>query len=579
METQVDRPVGMDLLIAEQFRGEFGANTKMGKLLRGAGPVRSSEFRRIFALPRRQWEKDPDLEELRRRMTGWLRKPGGTMTLWPNQAAALRDLHDFGGLFGPQAVGKGKALITLLAPVVLDARRPMLFVPAQVRDQTMIKVLPQMARHWRLHPGLRVVGYSELSLEKNRAMLETHLPDLIILDECHMVAGHASARTRRIRRYMAAHPETRVVAVSGTVTNRSILAYAEILLWCLKTGRSPVPSDWNELQDWSRAIDVDVPDYNRLPPGALSLLCEPNEPVRCGYRRRLVETPGVVATRDDELGVSLRLHHRPVGIPDRIEGMIRHLLATWETPNGDLLTEAVEVWRHARELALGCWYRWDPPAPPQWLAARREWNAYVRDTLRTNRRGLDTPLQVWNECERTPSPPGCFLMWRATKGTFEPNTVIEWESEYVVEDAVRWLEESRGAGGGIAWVEHIGFGRRLAERAGAPYFGGGDDSSRKILDASGPIVASIAAHAMGKNLVQWSRNLITCPPTAGKTWEQLLGRTHREGQRADEVECWVYLHTEELKNAMRQALADAQYLRDTLGGAQRLLYCDRTFDI
>ena len=179
----VTAPLSMDQMIAEAVGMSIPTNSKLGKLIRESGVVRSVEFRRIAALPRRDWEKDPHLEELRILLTQHLKKPTGTMELKPNQAAALRDLADYGGLFGPQCCGAGKTLVTLLAPVVLKAQRPLLLVPASVRDQTLRKVLPQMRKHWRLHPMLRVESYTAISLEKNSNLLENYAPDLILADE------------------------------------------------------------------------------------------------------------------------------------------------------------------------------------------------------------------------------------------------------------------------------------------------------------------------------------------------------------------------------------------------------------
>ena len=308
------------------------------------------------------------------------------------------------------------------------------------------------------------------------------------------------------------------------------------------------------------------------------LLCQPGETVRQGFRRRLAETPGFVATRDGELGTSLRIHKREIQAPPHIHAMIAKLRRDWETPNGDLIVEAIEVWRHARELAMGMWNRWDPPAPRDWLEARRAWNKYVRETLTHNKRHLDTPLQVWNECTEAVRPLKEWQDWKNVKDTFEPNTVAVWEDDYLIRDATKWLHDAEN-GGGIVWVEQVAVGEKLAQVSGVPYFGGGEKASHDILDYRGPCIASIAAHTTGKNLVQWSRNLITCPPTSGKTWEQLLARTHRQGQVADEVEAWVYQQTDELRAALSQAMRDARYLRDTLGGAQRLLYGDVTFDV
>jgi hypothetical protein len=75
-------------------------------------------------------------------------------------------------------------------------------------------------------------------------------------------------------------------------------------------------------------------------------------------------------------------------------------------------------------------------------------------------------------------------------------------------------------------------------------------------------------------LQRWSRNLVVAPPTSGKAWEQLLGRTHREGQQADEVSFEVFLPIQELKDCFERARADAKYLEETYGNRQKLNYAD-----
>ena len=522
----------------------------------------SGELRRIEALPRRVRELN---EPLRRLVTEDLRLPGGSMELWDIQAAAIADATLNGGAFLPIGVGQGKALISLLSPVAMEAERPVLFVPAQLRDQTLNHVIPEMRYHWRLHPRLRVIGYSELSLAKNARMLEELRPDLIILDECHSVKAPKAGRTRRLVRWFRAHPETKCVAMSGTVSNRSIRDFAHILTWCLKDS-APIPSHYNTLKEWAAAIDELKDEDQRLAPGELLRFCGEGENVRQGFRRRLVETPGVVASKEDTLGTSLVIRsHDEIAVSGKVCRAIENMRNTWETPNGDLIAEAVDLWRHVREMSLGFWYRWDPPPPRDWMTARRAWKSFVREVLRTNRRGLDTELQVWMECERATEPPKEWMEWAAVRDTFRPNSVAEWMSGFAVEAALKWLE-----GGGICWTEQVAFGEKLGERA--PYYGAGNTD---ILTTPEPaIVASIAAHAEGKNLQRYSRNLVTSSPTSGKVWEQLLARTHRYGQQAAEVEVEVFLHVEELQESFRQARADARYLQDTYGNVQKLLYAD-----
>lgn len=60
------------------------------------------------------------------------------------------------------------------------------------------------------------------------------------------------------------------------------------------------------------------------------------------------------------------------------------------------------------------------------------------------------------------------------------------------------------------------------------------------------------------------------PPSSGKIWEQMLGRTHRPGQEADEVEVYVHLGCRALFDSFEQARADCRYQEHVLGSRQKL---------
>lgn len=576
-----------DKAIAAVGPDNIARNSNLGRVMRRRGVARTAEFRRVEALPRREWERADDLDDLVVGLTEWLRPrpppgqremfdaPDEPFTLKPIQAAALREIHDRRGAFLPIAVGGGKAFITLLAPVVLEAERPVLFVPSDLREQTKRKVIPLAARHFRLHPRLKVIGNHELSVIQGEHLLDELMPDVIVLDECHEYSRKSSGRTKRMIRYLKEHPEVIVVATSGTASSRSLKDYHHIIQWCLGIDRAPLPEKWREVSDWADALDEGVPDERRMAPGALEAFCAPGENARQGYRRRLTQTPGVIASGAEELGVSLRIRKLDHRLPPLLSRMISDVRETWEDPNGGALAEAIEVWRIARQISLGFWYEWVPPAPREWLDARRDWKAHVRDTLRHNRRRLDTELQVWNEAARDGTLPA-WKAWAAIKDSFKPNPVAQWLDFGFVDVVRRWIAK----GPGIVWVDHTAVGERLSSELGIPYFGAGAKASRDILDASGPIVASTHAHHKGKNLQgQWSRNLVTSPRSSGKLWEQLMGRTHRQGQPADEVTFDVNLSDQSLMDSFRQALADARYLEDTLGARQRLLYADIAFEV
>jgi hypothetical protein len=131
---------------------------------------------------------------------------------------------------------------------------------------------------------------------------------------------------------------------------------------------------------------------------------------------------------------------------------------------------------------------------------------------------------------------------------------------------------------GIVWCEHVFFARRLAQLTGATYYGanGLSDSGESItvVEPGKPIIASIQANATGRNLQMFSSNLITSCPTSAATMEQLVGRTHRDGQEADEVTVDILLGCREHGDAFQRALDGARAAADVLGHDQKLLLSD-----
>jgi len=324
------------------------------------------------------------------------------------------------------------------------------------------------------------------------------------------------------------------------------------------------------LQDWACALDAKVRPGERLRPGALEKF---GTPVRDGFRRRLTETPGVVNTSGAFIECSLRIRPFDFDTPEKINRALHTVERTWETPSGIELMEAVDVWNTCRQLSMGFYYEWDPQPPKDWLAARKEWAKYVRHRLATNRSEIDTELQVRLEAEEKDLP--VWFKWKAVMDTFTPNPVARWMDKSLLEAAARWLEKEQG----IVWVEHIEVGRELAKVSGYPYFGGGARASKEILTHTGPMICSMAAHSEGKNLQdRFHQNLVLTPPSTGKVWEQMMGRTHREGQPEDTVQVQVAQHTEHLRQALRDAIEDSKYIETTQGSPQKLLYGDFTWE-
>lgn len=552
----------------------------LGKLREAEGVKHSPEMDRILMLERRSLLAPEEDEERIDLLTNHLRTPGGTMRLRPVQAQALVEAHDHQGLFGPIRVSGGKTLISLLAPVVLEARAPVLIVPAALIEKTRTEAR-KLAQHWQLPTFLHIVSYQSLGRVSGAETLDRLNPDLIVCDEAHKLKNKRAAVTKRVSRFLSAHPETRVILLTGTISKRSLHDFAHLLAWSLKL-RTPLPRHYNELEAWALAIDERPNSLNPpLHPGAiLKLVTEEDvgsvtQRARTAVRRRINDTPGVVTASGTGCEVSLRVHGHVVQTSAQTADAFGMLRSRWETPDGWPLSDGFAIWRHARELALGFFYAWTPRPPDEWLKARKAWSSFCRKVLGDNRRNLDSEMQVALACKEHPEwyGDGEYKAWVAIRDTFKPNTVAVPFDDSVLNYCKIWAQD----GGGLIWCEHIDFARRLSSATSIPYFAGEglDASGASIEDYAGKCaILSIEANREGRNLQRFSRNLVVSPPQQGDRWQQLLARTHRDGQEADEVICDVVISCAEHLDAMRIMLSDAQYQEDITGDRQKLLLAD-----
>ena len=549
------------------------------------------EVSRVLGLPRRIWT-DASAVEIAAELTRLLRKPGGTMSLRPIQGQALLESGVRGGGFFPIRVGGGKTLLSLLAPYVLDARRPLLLLPAKLIDKTRAEARV-LAGHWPILNYIRFLSYEILGRVQARDELDRYQPDLIIADEAHKLKNRKAACTKRVDRYMRTHPTTRFIAMSGTITKRSLKDFAHILVWCLGAVNMPLPASWTELEDWADALDEKTgngAERSRIGLGALTLFMNTEEradpdqlnAARRAYGRRLVETPAVVASRDYALGCSLSIEamwgNREIHMNGATDAAFEYLKKTWRMPDEWPLADPMAVWRARRELSLGFYNVWHPRPPKPWADARKEWASVCREILTNNRRNLDSELQVTNAVEEGyyPEAKAALDAWRKVKNTFEPNSVPVWLDDSVLKAAELWAH----SGPGIVWCEHVPFADELAKRAKLVYYGRrGQDGRGRPIEAHSPresLIASIQSSGEGRNLQAWNRNLITSCPPNGLQWEQVLGRTHRDGQNADEVTFNVVITSLAHLKAFAQAVMDAERIEAQIPGqTQKLLYADR----
>lgn len=580
----------------------------------------SEDLSRIVSIPRRppvDLETGPTRDALVQLMTERLSRgprkvcdcpkiaPGRPCitSLLPVQAWALYEAPLANGLLAPIGTGGGKTGLGILMAMVMNAKRAVLLIPPGLRDQLARDYLL-----WREHfqvpsivfergqghvvpgkPIVYVVPYSRFSRHESTELLEQLKPDLVIADEAHRLKDKKTTTTGRVLRYLGDNLSTRLTCWSGTFTSKSIKDYAHLAAFALREN-SPLPLLPPVVEQWSTAID---PSDFPAPEGALQVFIGPGENLYQGFQRRLKQTRGVVATNEGACKASLYIHKaKTPAIPDKIKTLMRNLRDTWVRPDGEELVTALDVSACAKQLALGFFYRWKFPrgeSPEQierWFAARKAWNKEVRELLKTPKPHLDSPMLAENAAKRAvdgytgPLPvwhSDSYAEWRDVKDTVYHEQDTVWVDDFMARDAAEFGRKHKC----IIWYIFGAFGRKVEEISGFKRYGGGDVAAKEILEDPGTktIIASIKAHGEGRDGLQlhFDQQLITTLPKSGLPCEQLLARLHRPHQFNDEVHTHLYLHTDEMEEALDTAKRDAAYIEGTLGTRQKLLSCSFTF--
>ena len=589
------------------------------------GPSNSSDLERIVALPRRPAFKGDELN-LAAEYTLKYRREGGTWNLWPIQAFALRDLEQSKGLVAHIKVGGGKTALGALAGTAVGAKRVLYLCPHSVEEQVRTRAVPELARQFRIPNLANAIYCSDTDAILHVASYETVsrrpeflvrlAPDLIILDEAHAVSNTTAARTKRFRDYVrTARP--RLVVMSGTLLAKSI---EDLIFFCTHTLGlgSPVPISYQEGQLWSSALDPVGDPSVVAPPGELVRLCNFGETLREGFRRRFTETLGCVATSEEDLGTSLVIQERKVKVPKEIREALEKLKETWTTPGGERLQYELDYYRVVSQVCTGFFYRWvwpegtDLALKREWLDSRREYHQEVRAFLEHGSKpGLDSPGLLALAADRFTALYGKYqkkypngtkarwariaswlsrrgkLLWRsetrarwlAVKDSLNPPTEAVWLNDFLIEDVAKWGD----AHVGVVWYRNRALGERLASKTGWPLAKDGHDLERLIKEAYNktPIIVSLRIGATGIDGLQrlFSEQLVVSPPASNKGWEQMLGRLHRMHQKADEVTTWAYMHVPEYGKALKKAVAEAEFVQQSVGSSQKLLTSTLTFPL
>jgi len=241
-------------------------------------------------------------------------------------------------------------------------------------------------------------------------------------------------------------------------------------------------------------------------------------------------------------------------------------------PDGTELVDAIEFHRHAATLANGFYYKQiaegDTAAEQEWRDARLHWNRALRKQIvYIGRAGIDSPARVVAAVEAGVAHPevqAAWTRWCAVRDAVRLVSTPVWLDTRIVEDAARRvLAQDHG----LLWYS----ASRALEpvlRDLMPVHGAGSEAPAPTTTHA---ALSIYTHGTGKNLQPWSWQLVLDPPSSGRAWEQLLGRTHRRGQEADEVICEVAAHAWPLRANIAAARMYAEYVAATSGKSQKLL--------
>lgn len=557
-----------------------------------------NDLDRILALPVvEELPAEPIIEDYMDRFA----RPDAEWELKPAQARALfwiENIH--AGLF-PMGVGSGKTLVAYLAPLVLgvDPDEVLVLVPAELRDQYRAEGEKYRRKGFNVEPMGLVQSYETLSRRDGLRALGIE-PKLVVCDEAHNFRNESAKGTQNFKAWIKEHPDVPLIFMSATLTTASLFDYAHLSQWTFGKALTPLPTSYSRLSAWARILDSKgsggramlgpepgdwyqiqalMNDERFRPPDAKSMGAV--ELARASFQRRFATAPGVVQTLEPSCDQPLTFSFLEEKIPG-ISEVWTEVDRTWELPNGYEVEDQLRAAEKLKQISQGFYYYWDweeAEVDRDWMYRRAEYYREVRRVLRDNRRGLfslgDVEKAIRDGDFYDEKLRAAWGHWSTSlAGRPEPpETAAAWISDVVLVRALREAEEAIKAGmRPIIWYSHLAAVDRLEELAGERC-GGRFEFARSGSGVRGDregLVASIAAHGTGLNLQAFNWNLILCSPANGGAWEQMIGRTHRQGQESP-VHVRVYTHTPSLKKAWRSALLDAKYLEATQGVPARIL--------
>jgi hypothetical protein len=366
------------------------------------------------------------------------------------------------------------------------------------------------------------------------------------------------------------------------------------------------------LLEWARTHFGDDPGAQRFTSDVFGF--------RRAFQERLNSAPGVVTSGDSSIGTSLVICNKPVENYENCEGykkldfLVEQVQDLMVTPNGDEIEHAIHAYKWLNELCGAGFYNeltW--PEDAVYAERKKITEAQAKDILERAkdhhkagqryakclrtwlkekaRPRMDTPFLIAGDMARngaTNVGVELYKLWKEHKdldfeGRPDRDSHAVRICPFKINAAVQWcLEHINGHPdeGAIVWVDHIEVGLWLTEALKSAginplHCPAGERFNLLILDPKSGnriVVASYNAHGTGKNLQHFQHQYFLEWPRSAAMAEQTLGRTHRNGQMADEL--IVYTNQTLVFDQMCFAacLNDALYTHQTTGNRQKLIY-------
>lgn len=554
-----------------------------GDIFARSGAVSLDPLESILAMPRAVYDSESHAGLA---LQAQIRRDRASPHLRPVQVAALLAAVDLRtadadapegprGLVAMVGCGHGKTIIGQLMPQVFGSRNPLFFMPAALKTQ-----YARENAFWGRHLYLasvqdRIASYELLSQPAQSDALFRYKPDLLVLDEAHLLSNPDSARWKRISRYLEERQyDCRVVVLSGTLTCRSIFEMQHLLYAALRDF-SPLPTD-SSLAAWSNCLDLggEPSAQDTFYMAKLARWADQTGTktgLRHAFRERLRTTRGLVLSESKSAEVSLRIRlWKGPPQPASVETALGDVATKWVLPDGLELVDALETDRAFRQLAFGYFSRWvEGTGHPRWFDLRRTWGAIVRSRVIYG--GFDSPALVAEAAlagRLTARERAAYVDWVDTEDQ-SPDREFVWLDggmQYIRSVSESYFDRF-GIDDTLFWFQSRPVGQALSDRMS--YHG-----NASLPPCGGSAAVSSKVHGKGWNGQAYSRNCILEVPTSAATWEQLLSRTHRPGQMCD-VDVTVFTPTEHARTCFFKAIEGAKYIQDTTGEPQRLLFADK----